>query len=351
VGVTTGSYTDYARGLKSLLEGEDLLGPRGRVVVFQGPSDYLIHRGIIAVRERLRKLRKINVTSIDARELDAKKINLLTRQRALFEPTTLYVVRRCEEARAGAMLGKILAGIEAPKSDKTHWVFGVCRDEMYKDLGKVFSSWKATVIPCVEPARGEIVGFLAALARRHQLPLRLDAVEVLLEAVGTDLFRMENELARLSLVYAERASSEGEITAAEIAPHLGLMRADTAYEIEGMMVRGRWADAEAQLYGLIQREGDSELIPVLHLLARHCRNGLRVAGMKAQRTPERDMERALGMPTSIARLFVAYAGRGDPARFERALERCREVDVLLKSSPMDRSLMLSGVLEALREES
>lgn len=339
-------YEDYAKGLRALMEGDTLMGPKGRVVVLWGPSDYLIHKGLQALRDRVRKAGRVSVTSVDATELTVGGVGSMTQQRSLFEPSALYVVRRCE--KAGQSFGKLLAKCEAPRSDKTRFMFGLCRDEMYKELGKVFDAWGAVMVPCFEPRAGALAGFVAALARRFQLSLRVDAVPLMLEAVGSDLFKLENEICRLALLFADNGGQE--VGAAEITPHLGMLRSDTAFEIDNMLLRRRWSDAESLLYGILAREGDDEAIKILGLLSRHCRMSLGTAEMMAARASERDIASTLGLWGGAAKMYMRYATSGDPARFERALDRCRQADARFKSSRADAYLVMAEIIDELAGE-
>src|SRR5690606_9976316 len=118
----------------------------------------------------------------------------------IFEPHSCYLFRHCEKK---SDLWRWLAALPKGKALRHHFVFTFLGNpppqRMEQDLKKLC----AHVVPCYEPAPHEINKFILGLGKKYGLQLDAFAVAVLKESQGNDLFKLENEMVKLSLIFAE----------------------------------------------------------------------------------------------------------------------------------------------------
>jgi DNA polymerase III delta subunit len=341
------TYQDYVAAMAGLADAVKR-GALPPVLFIHGASDFLIAKTVKVVREHWQG--RGDLQTLDAVELDESKLAALMGQSSLFDPASLFVIRRLEQAKSA---GKWLKSARpAQGGGVNHLCFVQEGGTLPAGVKAELTRLEAYELPCVEPWPNELTPLIGAMARRAGLPLQQDAVQLLLEAVGADLTKLENEITRLALIFAAPPAAEPQaippFAAAALAPMLGMLREDFVFELDNLLLQRQYAKAQALLTGLLQR-GESALA-LLGILARHCRLAIRVheAQRRAGRPLNpRDVAADLRLPFGVARSYTQYVAKAKPRTFAAALTLCQETDQQLKSSGIAEELLLGRAIEAL----
>jgi len=331
------SFRDHAGALHALYEGSGLAA-RPRALVVYGTSEFLLNRSIETLRARAVAGGAV-AASIEATTLTEPTLHALCSQTSLFEPETFYVIRRCEQARklpkqlelapAGAGLGNRLCFVYKGES-----LPAALRNE----LGRL----DAKAIPCFDPWPSEMKEVITTLSASLGLKLKPDAVQLLIDTGGADLVKQHNELRKIALIVA--GEEVRPLTAADLAPYLGMLREDDAFQLDRLLLARQWAKALTLTDNLLQR-GEKELA-LLGILASHCRNVIRVA--EARSLPPDRLAASVRLPAFILKTYTQHIGpRTDTRAYARALALCQETDVLLKSTPISGGLLLARIIDTL----
>lgn len=303
----THSYQDFVHALKSVV-GAKTPTEFPRLVVITGSSNFLHMKACHAVKVAWEALGVGEGQSIEASDLDQSKFMSLWSQVSLFEPDALYIIRRAGGIKG---LGSWLAGIKTPEAIKSHIVID-CADKLLADVLKQITRLKAVVIHGTEPtAMVEFQKVAHGLARRAGVDLDDDALRLLIESMGMDLGKVENEIVNLSLRFAGRKE---RLTRADIAGSIGSLREDDVFELFSLLRDKRQATAHMMAGNFLTR-GESA-IAITGIFARYAREQIE---------------------------------RGSLKRGLAGLKACAEADRTLKSSRIDEGIVLSGIIDRMSE--
>ncbi len=257
---------------------------------------------------------------------------------SMFEEASLYFVWLNDKS---SYLGKALAATKSTASWRHRLV--VCFTQtpaagLQKDLSRL----QAKMLPCFTPQHQELNRYIHVVAQEAGLQLEASAVELLKETQGNDLAKLDNEVSKLSLIFAGSAKKH---TAADLAPHLGVMREDHAFALDDFLTRGEKAKAQALLTELLNRGEKPHAL--LGILALHCRKALKIRQMLIQGHNEKIIAQELRLPIPIVKSYNRYVQQHSPKVFLHALNRCQQADVQIKSTPVGDEVILFDVLQEL----
>lgn len=327
-----GAYREHVAAVKDL--------DRAGVLFVCGSSEFLLNRTMDRIRAGASQA-GLPYAAVEAQAVNEALIMQIGSQGSLFEPASLYVFRRVEQARA---LPKLLKAL--PSGDLANRLVLVYRGESAPaPLKTELTRLKARQIPCFEPWPNEIPDVVASLAQDAGLRLGRDAVQLLLEMNGTDLVTHHHEITKLSLIFAK---AEAPLNRADLAPHLGLLREDDAYQLDKLLLQRHWARAQALTAHLIQR--GEKGVALLGIVSSHCRNMLKIADAQARGLSRADFEAEARIAPFILKSYMQGLDgqtRAEPRRYLKALHLCCETDALLKSSGIQEDLLLARVIDEL----
>ncbi len=299
------TYQDFAAALKSLTQVEEP-SVLPRILAVSGPSGFLCQKAISVITSSWAAFGVGEAQKIEATDLDYASFQSLWSQQSLFEPVTLYVLRRAANVKS---IGSWLTGIGSIDRVKSHMVldFG---EKVSADIKRQLTRLRASHIHCVEPtSSGEFMKIVASFAKRAGLSLADDAIRFLLSAVGSDLARLENEITKMGLVFAGESRTIGQ---ADVAGVVGCLREDDVFELFNVLRQGRAAGASL-MTDLFLSRGESA-IALNGILARYAREQLE---------------------------------RGSLQRGMTGIKACATADRRLKSSGLDESMVLASVVDEL----
>jgi len=299
------SYEDYVAAMRSLLAVKEA-GSLPRIIAVGGPSPFLVHRALETFKRSLDKAGFGSVHSIESAELDQRGFDNLWSQASLFEPQSLYILRRANTVKS---FGAWLAGIGEASSMRSHLILDI-GEKASADLQKQLKRLGGVLVPCVEPTTMAGYNKVAmALAKRLGLNLTTDAIGLLLESTGQDLGKIENELSKLAFQFAGESRC---LSPADVSASVGSLREDDVFELFGVLRAGKTAKAHLMLDSFLNR-GESA-IAITGIFARFAREQLE---------------------------------RGSKSRGLAGLRACAEADWKLKSTGIDEALILGNIVAAL----
>ena len=279
-----------------------------RLIVISGTSGFLHMKACQAIKAAWNELGVSEAQSIEATDLDQAKFTSLWSQVSLFEPESLYILRRAAGVRS---LASWLAFIKTPAAIKSRLVLD-CGEKIPADVVKQVTRLGGVVLNAVEPvAMGEFQKVAQGMARKAGLNLDDDALGLLVESMGLDLGKIENEILNLSLQFH---GVDRQLSRADIAGSIGALREDDVFELFSLLRERRSSSAHLMTGNFIGR-GESA-IAITGIFARYAREQIE---------------------------------RGSARRGISGLMACAEADRRLKSSRMDDALVLSGVIDAISE--
>jgi DNA polymerase III delta subunit len=128
---------------------------------------------------------------------------------------------------------------------------------VYKQISKI-----GEVIECAPPSAKGLETWITNRARNtHQIAIGPDAISPLLELVGADLGRLDNELAKLALQVAPGA----KVGADDISASITFQREQEIKEMTGELAVGRPAEALLRWRRLVQLDTSAEFRAVTWL--------------------------------------------------------------------------------------
>ena len=332
------TYRDFAEAMRSL-SFKDVASRSAGVVCLVGPSEYLLLKARRALIERWEADAAGAAQQHDAERIDGPAFAQIVSQRSLFEPMLLHVI---QGAGKRPDFVKMMATITAPSALRNWLAFVHEGPDLPEKLAIELGRFRPFTVPCFAPVMAEVPAFAKALARKFGAQLADDGAAFLVECVGNDLFKLENEIQKLALIFAGAAVP---ISARDIAPHCGLLREDVVFKLEDHLMAGRFAESQ-WFVGDLLRRGESPGA-ILGFIAHHCRKALGVKSLLAQGSNPRTVASTLRLPLGAVSNYTGYVNRTQvPERLVRGLRACQVADIGLKTSRADSDLLIAAVLQA-----
>lgn len=299
------SYDDYLSEMRAILAAKSSQ-TFPRIICVVGPSNYLHGKTLDSIKKFWLQNQLGEFSSIECGEIEQRDFQSICMQSSLFEPATLYILRR-----AGALktFGTWLSGVPDVGVLKS-WLVIDAGEKLTVDIQKQMKRLNAKIVNCFEPESfGGYVKIASALATRYRINLSSDALNLILESSGLDLMKIENEILKLSLQFSDTSR---QIDREDVAPSLGNIRDDDIFDLFKLLRDKKTAKAHLLTESFLNR-GES----------------------------------AIAINGIFSRYSREQVERGARARGISGLSACIEADRRLKSSGIDESLILSQVIEAL----
>lgn len=301
------TYADYVATLKEVVAAKTP-DEFPRLIVVTGSSPYLLFKTGQAILAAWNKFGVGTAQCVEAAELQQSEFQSLWSQVSLFEPKSLYLLRRAGALRS---LPSWLSAIKSFQSLKSNLVLD-CGEKIAADLSKQINRLQGVTINCVEPhGLVEFVKITQVLCKRAGIELEDNALRLILDSTGYDLGKIENEINKLALQFAGRTAP---LARTEISSSIGVLREDDVFE----------------LFELLRKKNSF----TAHLLAEHFLDR---------------GESAIALTGIFARFAREQVERGNLKKGLMGLKACAIADRRLKSSRIDESLILSNVIEAMGE--
>ena len=301
-GQSYSEYIDSLRGIASVTNVEEF----PKLIIVYGASSYLRQRAMLAVAQNWATVAGIAAQKFETSDFDEASFRALWSQVSLFEPLNLYIMRRAGGVKALSPWLKVIAGASSFKSN----LLLDLGDKISADLQKHAARLSAHMVPCFEPeSYAGIHKVAVALTKRYSVCLDDAAVKLILDAVGLDLCKIENEIMNLSLRFH---GYDRSLSVQDVAGLIGAMREDDVFELFNVLRKKDPSKASLLMDAFIGR-GESP-IALNGILARYSREQIERGSLKH-----------------------GLAG----------LKACAAVDRKIKSTGIDDSLLLASAVDCL----
>ena len=303
------------------------------ITVIFGSSDYLVFKSFTSIKKKLAK----NVGGhFEAQDVNMDNIVSMIESSDIFEPNPIYCIRKLETK---ADFWKILSSIKSEMATQSRFIMTYNGDSLPSKLFDEFTRLGSFFIPCVEPISSEMPKFIAALGKKHGIQLDATGCQLLREALGDDLAKLDNEISKLGMIFA----NEAVLNSDQLAPHLTFLRQDHVFTIDSLLIQKKKAEAIILIQDLLKR-GESSLA-LLGVISNHCRKSLRILKLNKERIPPQKIAELLHLPGHVIRSYMGYVNNLDIRTFARTLSSCAEADVKLKTaSQRDVDITMSKIL-------
>ncbi len=330
-------YKTHRQGLSTVLDAAFF--QKNKFLILRGESDFLL-------TETLRGLRSIYeakswaVERWDAAQMNAERFLQASSAASLFDPATLTFIN---QAQAKSDLMSHLQGVRQAKDIQNPICLLWRASDIPAKAMKECERLGAYILVCDEPAPWEFRDFVQDRALHYGLALQGDASDLLLEAVGSDLFKLDNELNRISLCLEGHS---GAIGAAALRPFLGFLREDHIFKLDQFLCQESYGKALLLLKDLLDR--GEKALGLLAILAMHCRKALQIqAGVRAGQNPA-ELSRAMRLPPTVVQSYLGYVQRRGSQGFLKAIRLCHEADRRLKSRGEGEEIWLNQIVWELK---
>ncbi|MDE3270333.1 MAG: hypothetical protein OYH77_08660, partial [Pseudomonadota bacterium] len=280
--------------------------------IIYGASEYLRRRAIEAYLKQHQDYAIVKLTTVE-------DFDFLCHQSDLFAPKTLNLISTNDEMLP---LWQYLA----KHGTSNALLFNYQRESLSKKLLKLCKEAAAVITHCPEPSAYAYRRLLATMCQEQGLDLDAKGQQTLLRTCGNNLDFLHNETSKLALIFGNQRISHDDI-----APHLGILREDTAFLLSDLLLQRKYDQAQIALEKFLRR-GDAT-VQLLGLIAYCLRKQLSSNNHPpyANRTPNH----AGQSPTS-------------PAHTLQLLKACQQADANLKTAATPAQLAMFDVIEAMR---
>jgi DNA polymerase-3 subunit delta len=319
-------YSSFTTSIKGYGKKVSTQAP-SHITIAWGTSDYFLFKISKTAKSLWSQHGDSPVLVHEGQNLAKEGLSSLFEQAGLFAQKSLHIVRRAEKIKD---LGKKLEKL-GELNPSNHIIFCVETNRKPTKLFKVLAKFNPTEVPCFPPKTREMQNFLFDLYKDSKLNVEQKATQLILQAIGEDLFNLENAVQKISMEYAYQ---ETPITYNQIASSIGVMREDHAFKLVNHIIEGKSSKAQILIEDLLER--GTEPLSILGIIARHVRNAIQLSGHQ----PE-----ASYLPAFVKKQYSSYLRRVSQTRLKQALIVCQRIDQSLKSNQkISPSLQLSSLL-------
>lgn len=313
------TYRDFLKSLTALIKAVPAMELPG-VVAITFKSDYLLAKSIGALSHAAHG--HLPVERYDASQISTLGLSDKLAQRGMFSDRTMIVIERAEKA---SELLPCLAALTTADDLAASLILvfsGAINAKTQKELTRL----KAAVIYATPPEGDALADFCQSLAKKLGLSLARDAVQTLIEETDGNLGRLDNELAKLALLF------NGE-TRTLTRDDLPIIAADLVeaqvFHLDQFILNGDTVGAHSHLKRLLD-QGQAP-IAILGMLTRCLRISLLLASAKHSGGSMEQAASAYRLPSFIARKYSQFAASRPLAQLQQAMGRCQKLDAAFKS--------------------
>ncbi len=195
---------------------------------------------------------------------------------------------------------------------------------------------KGVVVEFKRPYEDKIPDWIRTLAKKHELKLQGEAVELFHQLVGSNLQDINAELGKLNQFLGGKKTA----TVDDVLKAVSRVRLDSVFDLTDAIGRNDRARALDCLVNLLDN-GQNE-IGVLAMISRHVRNLKLVSdGLKEGLAGQRLSSKA-GISPYFLRSYVEQARAWSDRKIEKTFQALLDTDRALKSSPIASHIWLEN---------
>jgi len=309
------------RDLQNLIHA----GPLPGLILLHGQEPYFIEEGVRSILEAtvLPENRDFNLSRFQGREFKAMEVVEQARTFPVFADRRLVIIKSIHEASTDQLDG-LLAYVEDPVPET---ILLLTADKI-DARRKIFQVLKKTgaVIEFKKIYENQLPSFVRELASSLNITLTGGGLKLFCKRVGTNLVEVHGELEKLAGYLGERDIADENDVAAIVSD----TRIESIFDLTDALGQGDRATALVLLDRLLA-EGQAPLM-VLSMMTRHFRQMWKIRELTAQKVPQNELSRRVGVSPYFLKGLMQQAGRFDSPQYRQLFELFLDTDLALKSS-------------------
>ena len=324
--------------LKAALVAKEWAGERLRPVYYLSGEELHGKAAALEVLKKHHDAGPFNYQEFRGESLDASELVSVCQTPPLFSPSRIVVVKRAEKLHAEAR--KRLAEYLQDPLPTTCLI--LLAEERKPERGEVLSTlaaakgaaavyWPLREAEALDWARGE--------ARKAGVRLAEDAVQRLIEEIGTDLLLLDQELGKLFLMVKGK---KGEVGVEDVLASLGYEQAESVFSLGRLIQLRDGKGAVALARELL--DGGEEPLSLLSQVSWTISRQLKARRLAEAGVTGEEAFRALKVSSYYNKDFLALAARRGEAELMDALGACLETEARLKTGALSPRLELENLL-------
>ena len=309
------------RELQNTIQAGTLPG----LILLYGQESYFIEEGLRAVRNAVVLPQDVdfNLTLFYGRDFKANQIVEQARTFPVFSERRLVIIKNLHEASADQLDG-LLSYIEDPVPETVLLLTAEkidARRKIYQILKKT-----GTVIEFKKIYDNQLPSFVRELAKSSNITLTGGALKLFCKRVGTNLVEVQGELEKLVGYLGERDLADESDVAAIVSD----TRIESVFDLTDALGQGDSSKA-LQLLDRLLAEGQAPLM-VLAMMTRHFRQMWKIKELTAQKVPQKEMPRRVGVSHYFLKGLMQQARRFESQHYRQVFSQFLATDLALKSS-------------------
>lgn len=312
--------------------------PPAPVYLFRGDADFLMDEAWELLLEKLvpEKARRFNGERLQARDCPAEQVVARLSTVSMFGGKNLIMVQNVELWPKDQL--KAIQNYVAKPHSSACLVLTAGRKKGLEKFEAALASGGGATVEFASPSEREAPKWLQERAKIHGKRLGPQAAALMVEQVGVDLLRLEQELAKLCLYTGERKTIDPE----DVQEVVGLQRSFTIFELVRYVGAGHASRAVASLRGLLLA-GEAPLA-ILGLLARQIRSLWQVKDGSERGLSIAQIAQQTKLPPFVVKEHARQTAAFQEKDLRRIHGKLRETDLTLKSSGASPEMALEALI-------
>ena len=305
--------------------------------LFFGDETFLIDEALASLEQAVLGdgLRDFNLNTFYGEEADAAQVRDAVETLPMMSQVRVVVLKDMHEfsEKQWDLLGPL---IEEPVPTTAFVCVATKIDKRKKHVKRFLE--RGVVVEFKRPFDNQIPDWIRLLAKRHELKLSADVVDLFHQLVGSNLQDINAELAKLRQFMGEKK----QVSAEDVLQAVSRVRLESVFDLTDAIGSGDRARALDCLVNLLDN-GQSE-VGVLALVSRHVRilklvnDGVR-EGLSGGRLSSR-----AGVSPYFLKSYLDQARLWNERKIERTFQALLDTDRALKSSPVGSHIWLENFI-------
>lgn len=332
-------YSDFFNDLKSVSAEWKTTNKPG-IFFAWGTCEFFLDKAIATFKSNKTALLGTPYSRQNGSDLDFDGFSNLWQQAGMFAESEIYIIDHIEKNKnLSAMLEEIPSSNHIGNHILLTYNGSKLPAKIQKDLQKI----NAKLIHCFEPNKPELFKLTSDLCKKNKLNLGAESIHFLIENLGNELFQLENEIKKISLIFADEP--EEHLTVNMISEHLGFLKEDHAFQLTDFLLHSKNSSAQCLIDDLMDR-GESP-IAVLGILTKHLRNTLIIGYGSKKGLREDVLAKKTKLPNFVVRSYNSYVRKVNLQKIATALTLCQEADLTFKSRKFNEKIVLGEIILAI----
>jgi DNA polymerase-3 subunit delta len=305
--------------------------------LFVGEETFMVDEALSQLREKVLSegLMDFNLNVFYASDCSTEQVRDAVETLPMMANRRLVIVKQAQDLSASE-LESLTPLIENPV-DTSIFVLVGTKADMRKKFFKLFES-NGAVVKFQRPFENQMNPWIQYIAKKHDLTLGDEALEILKEWVGPNLTEINNEMAKLTQYLGERK----EVTVEDIRQSVSHNRVETVFELVNSMGRRDAAASFMHLAHLLDN-GQNE-IGVLALTIRHFRILLLCQEALKEGLSQSQIASRVGVHGFFIKEYIEQAKLQDSKQLVQIYDVLLDTDRALKSNPLSSHLWLENLV-------